>query len=218
MSSTNLRMSLLFTGCRNGRVARKEAEPHCDLLILPPQRAAQKYLGEGRRLAPPTSHQPSRGRTSAERRLSLDFTVAQHPSKWLHPPLRSLTSQPLSPLCQLISADSAYSKNVQWPIDYFQPSPATSSEECISYADYCQREGVSSYPSPASYSEKHSTRSPFAYHEILFRFPEGTEPGKPSEVTVTGSLSDRSTYSFDLSPPSELGDSNFIGAEVSDPQ
>lgn len=142
---------------------------------------------------------------------------------------------------QIISADSAYSKGVLWPIEHFLsydssyvlPSSDQKLPEFISFHDFTRKfpdhplsvahqEALSSTDSlttppfkSSNYGSKHSTRSINAMARVTLSFPQGIETGKTSQVHFNGSLSDRSHYHFDLKSISSTNSSSFIGMKVS---
>ena len=122
---------------------------------------------------------------------------------------------------QTISADAAYSKNVLWPLTHFEGhnTTATSSPhpseggEYVSFVNYCAKSQRLTYPPATSYAERHSTRSPLSHSEIVLHLSEGVQAGNRSDVSITGALSDGSTYSFTMT---RNGADDFVGMKVSE--
>jgi hypothetical protein len=128
---------------------------------------------------------------------------------------------------QVVSADTAYSGNVKWPVAYLHeqfnesfstpstPSPHYKDDKYMTYMEYLKEYHPEVLPSFSKFHEIKSTRSPFEFKDMLFEFVDGIDQiGSPSTLCINGMMSDRSSYQFQLEHFETNINNSFVGSKV----
>jgi hypothetical protein len=129
---------------------------------------------------------------------------------------------------RVVSADTAYSGNVKWPVSYLHeqfnhslsntstgPSSHYKDDNYVTYVEYLKEYHPEQLPTFTKFHEIKSTRSPYAFKDMFFDFPEGIDRiGSPSTLYVKGMMSDRSSYQFQLENFEQCSNNSFVGNKV----